>query len=321
MAQSIPLANPYERGRQFKLARLFEQALEAFEQAVRDPFYAEAALVQMALCYKALGRYEDAVVAFRRVLGVAEFTSKEKAHILYLLGQTLETLGRYAEALEAYGWTRKEDPEFQDVVQRIKHLCAGNRTPLPQRQPSSQSMIEDVLKLGRQLKPQVLDLLGQAWESVGQYTDRLKAPQSSQSPNPSVQDGDHQSGQRELSPTRCSPTASQGRQRNTRQHVRVAVRLQSHFSSANQAVAGEGELRDLSPGGCRVTSPVTVPVGAELECCIFSQDAGNPFTVEGAVVRWSRSQEFGLAFTKVRPGVQRQIAQLCGTRTPNGITV
>jgi len=62
-------------------------------------------------------------------------------------------------------------------------------------------------------------------------------------------------------------------------------------------------------------------VGAELECCIFSQDAGNPFTIDGATVRWSRPQEFGLAFTKVRPGVQRQIAQLCGTRTPLGVDV
>jgi len=62
-------------------------------------------------------------------------------------------------------------------------------------------------------------------------------------------------------------------------------------------------------------------VGAELECCIVPQDAVNPFTVEGATVRWSRAQEFGLAFTKVRPGVQRQIAQLCGRQTPFGVEV
>ena len=103
-----------------------------------------------------------------------------------------------------------------------------------------------------------------------------------------------------------------------RQHVRVSVQFRSHFSSMSQMVAGEGELRDLSPGGCRVTSLVAVPVGAELECCIFSQDAGNPFTIEGATVRWSRPQEFGLAFTKVRPGVQRQITQLCRARAPLG---
>jgi hypothetical protein len=66
---------------------------------------------------------------------------------------------------------------------------------------------------------------------------------------------------------------------------------------------------------------VAVPVGAELECSIFPQNGVNPFTIEGAMVRWSRSQEFGLAFTNVRPGVQRQIAQLCRPRTPLGLAV
>ncbi len=68
-------------------------------------------------------------------------------------------------------------------------------------------------------------------------------------------------------------------------------------------------------------SLVVVPVGAEFECCIFSQDAGNPFTIEGATVRWSRPQEFGLAFTKVRPGVQRQITLLCRIWAPLGVDV
>ena len=56
-----------------------------------------------------------------------------------------------------------------------------------------------------------------------------------------------------------------------------------------------------------------------MECCIFTQDAGNPFTIDGATVRWSRPQEFGLAFTKVRPGVQRQISTtMSNTDTARG---
>ena len=83
-------------------------------------------------------------------------------------------------------------------------------------------------------------------------------------------------------------------------------------------MAGEGELRDLSPWGCRVTSPVAVPLGENLECCIFPQNADNPFIIDGATVRWISVREFGLAFTNVRPGVQRQIAQLCRTRAAVG---
>jgi tetratricopeptide (TPR) repeat protein len=313
-------AKHYERGRVLKHAQMFDQAREEFQHVASDPQYAGNAHVQIALCLLATGRYDEAVVAYRQALEVGTFSSKEKAHILYLLGKTLESLGRYAEALEAYGWTRNEDPGFQDVAQRIKHLLAGGRGLLPRRRPAFPSVVGDMLRLGEQLTPQVLSLLGQAWTSFGQYAERL-VTRVDQKQSPSFRDIGHPIGQRELTPTRCSPPASRNRKRDTRRHVRVAVRLQSHFSSKGRKVAGEGELQDLSPGGCRVTSLVAVPVGAELECCIFSQDAGNPFTIEGATVRWSRPQEFGLAFTKVRPGVQRQITQLCRARTPLAVEV
>jgi len=309
----------YERGRTLKRAQMFDQAREEFQYVANDPEYAGNAHVQIALCLLATGRYDDAVEAFRQALEVGTYSSKEKAHILYLLGKTLEALGRVAEALEAYGWTRKEVPGFQDVAQRIKHLLAGGRAPFPRRRPASQSVVGNMLRLGEQLTPQVLSLLGQTWTSLGQYADSLGIHRGDQQQSPSH--AGHPNGEGELTPTRCDPPASRDRKRNTRRHVRVAVRLQGHFSSKERRVTGDGELRDLSLGGCRVRSLVAVPVGVELECCIFSQDAGNPFTIEGATVRWSRPQEFGLAFTKVRPGVQRQITQLCRTQTPLGIDV
>lgn len=321
MKQPKSAHDHYERGCVLKLAKMFDQAREEFQHVASDPQYAGKAHTQLALCFRAMGRHEDAAAAFRQALTAPTLSPEETVHLLYQLGQTLESLGRYAEALEAYGWVRQGDAGFQDVAQRIKHLLAGGRGQLPRRRPASRSVVGDMLKLGGQLTPQVLSLLGQAWTSFGQYADKLGHHRGDQKPSPSFPDVGHPSGERELTPTRCSPSASRDRKSNTRRHVRVAVRLQSHFSSKGRRVAGEGELRDLSPGGCRVTSLVAVPVGAELECCIFSQDAGNPFTIDGATVRWSRPQEFGLAFTKVRPGVQRQITQLCRMRTPLGVDV
>jgi c-di-GMP-binding flagellar brake protein YcgR len=81
-------------------------------------------------------------------------------------------------------------------------------------------------------------------------------------------------------------------------------------------VAGDGELKDLSPGGCRVTSSVVVQVGAEVEFCIFPADEDNPFIIDAATVRWTRDQEFGLAFTQMRPSVQQQLVRLCRKRAP-----
>jgi hypothetical protein len=100
-----------------------------------------------------------------------------------------------------------------------------------------------------------------------------------------------------------------------RRHGRVTVQLSSQFSSKSQIVGGEGELRDLSPSGCRISSPVGVPLGTTLECWIYPQE-GHPFTVEEATVQWSGHREFGLAFTKMRPSVQRQIADMCRKIAP-----
>ncbi len=321
MEQPMSASEHYERGRVLKQAAKVDQALEEFRQAASDPQYAGKAHVQRALCFRSTGRLDEAVVAFRHALEVGTFSSKETAHILYLLGQTLESLGRSAEALEAFGWARHEDPRFLNVEHRIKRLIAGGRGPVRQQPPGDQSWVGEMLRLGRQLRPQIVSLLGQTWASFGRSADRLAPSRGARSTSPTVRHVACEEAPRPLTPERRSPPASGIRKKDKRQHVRVAVRLQSHFSTKGRLVAGDGELRDLSPGGCRVTSPVAVPVGEELECCIFSQDAVNPFTIEGATVRWVRAQEFGLAFTKVRPGVQRQIAQLCRTRTPLGVAV
>jgi PilZ domain len=76
-------------------------------------------------------------------------------------------------------------------------------------------------------------------------------------------------------------------------------------------LAGEGEILDLSPGSCRVSSTVAVPLVTELECCIFLPEGeGNPLILDGATVRRTGPKEFGLEFTNVRMAVQRQVAQL-----------
>jgi c-di-GMP-binding flagellar brake protein YcgR len=112
------------------------------------------------------------------------------------------------------------------------------------------------------------------------------------------------------------PDGPRDGKKENRQYPRVSVQFRSHFSSKNRMVAGDGDLKDLSPGGCRVASSVAVQVGTELEFCIFPADEDNPFIVDAATVRWARDQEFGLAFTQVRPAVQQQLVQLCRKRAP-----
>ena len=113
---------PYERGTALKNVGLFRQAAEHFEKAAQDPAYALKGLAQMGLSLKKSGNQEEAVAAFRRALQVPTTSSKEQVQILYLLGRTLESLGRIPEALEAYRWLRREAPQYRDVAMRIESL-------------------------------------------------------------------------------------------------------------------------------------------------------------------------------------------------------
>ncbi|HET9378497.1 MAG TPA: PilZ domain-containing protein [Chthoniobacterales bacterium] len=311
MAQGMSAVEHYERGLLLKKVQIFDSALEEFQHAAMDPQQAGKALVQVALCLKSMGRDEEAVTAFRRGLESGSFSSKEQIHIRYLLGQTLEELGREVEALVVYRRIRKEDPTFQDVDSRIAYLTSDGDDPVSSRDPGFHARVRDVLTLWEQLRPQLASLLGKTWESLVRYTDNLEA-------NGGVRSMTCRTRHLDLTPGRCSLSASIGRSVpvDKRRHARVAVQLRSQFSSKNRILAGEGELRDLSPWGCRITSPVGVAIGAALECCIFPQDELNPFTVDEATVRWIRPREFGLAFTKVRPSVQQQIAQMCRIVAP-----
>jgi tetratricopeptide (TPR) repeat protein len=118
----------YERATTLKNVGLFRQAAEHFEKAAQDPVYALKGLAQMGLCLKMSGQQEDAVAAFRKALQVPSASSKEQVQILYLLGRTLESLGRMPEALEAYRWLRREAPQYRDVAMRIESLSTRRIT-------------------------------------------------------------------------------------------------------------------------------------------------------------------------------------------------
>jgi tetratricopeptide (TPR) repeat protein len=321
MEQPISAVQHYERGLVLKQVQIFDQALEEFQQAARDPHHAGKAHVQIALCLRSTGCYVEAVAAFRQALTSATFSTTERLHILYLLGQTLESLGRYAETLEVYRWIRNEDPDFQDIDSRIKNI--GKRGPRQSRQLPIHLWMQHLLDLWRDVQPRLLSLFKQTWSSLGRHAERLETSRWVKATYPTVRDMACRIQHLEHTPKRSNGSVASGRpapvrrsQIDKRQHARVEVQLRSQFSSKTRKLAGQGELQDLSPWGCRVRSPIGVPVGVELECCIFPEDELNPFTVDGATVRWSRPQEFGLAFTKIRPGVQKQIAQLCRKGTP-----
>lgn len=163
----------YERGLFLKEVKVFDQALEDFRQAAADPQYAGKAHAQIGLCFRSVGRYVQAVDAFRLALKSTTFSPEERVHILYLLGRDLESLGRYAESLETYRWISGHDADFLDVAQRLAHFSSHPNDPFPRLPPDGPPW--HMLRSWPDVSDRILYWLGQAWEWLGPYVERLEA--------------------------------------------------------------------------------------------------------------------------------------------------
>lgn len=145
----------YERGITLKKAGLFARAINQLERATGDPQYALKAYAQIGLCNKAIRQYELAVQAFRSAIKSPIASTRETVQLLYVLGRTLESLGRTDEALEAYRWLRREDSRFRDVAQRIEALSSG-------RSMSRSNLVRTGIPLAKQAL--------QVWEGLLRHT-------------------------------------------------------------------------------------------------------------------------------------------------------
>ena len=142
----IDSAEWYERGLALRKAGLFKQAIEQFEKAATDQTYALKAHAQIGLCCKSSGRDDDAIHAFRKALQCPTSSTKETVQILYVLGRTLESLGRISETLEAYRWIRREDPGYRDVTQRLQQLSSCRPIMRGRKTVPPESWMKDLLR-------------------------------------------------------------------------------------------------------------------------------------------------------------------------------
>lgn len=145
-ASALSPAERYERGIALRKAGLFKQSIQEFEEAAKNKSYALKAYAQMGLCYKSAGRYEEAAVAFRKALKTPHASRKETVQILYVLGRTLESLGRVDETLEAYRWIRREDPSYRDVERRIGQLSMRKSSRQGYRSSSQESWVGGMIR-------------------------------------------------------------------------------------------------------------------------------------------------------------------------------
>ena len=90
---------------------------------------------------------------------------------------------------------------------------------------------------------------------------------------------------------------------------RLRVQFRTTFSAASK-LEGMGIMLDLSAGGCRIESPVTVEPGASLELRIHAPDIEWPLMIEAASVQWVSGQTFGLAFFRITEPEHQRLEQV-----------
>ncbi|MEO6112507.1 MAG: PilZ domain-containing protein [Nitrospiraceae bacterium] len=94
-----------------------------------------------------------------------------------------------------------------------------------------------------------------------------------------------------------------------RETPRLRVQFRTTFSGSTK-LEGTGVMLDLSTGGCRIESPVTVEPGFSLELRIHVPDLEWPLMIEAASVQWVRGQIFGLAFFRITEPEQQRLEQV-----------
>jgi hypothetical protein len=90
---------------------------------------------------------------------------------------------------------------------------------------------------------------------------------------------------------------------------RLRVQFRTTFSDSTK-VEGTGLLLDLSTGGCRIESQITLEPGLSLELRIHVPDLEWPLIIEAASVQWVSNQIFGLAFLQTTDTEHQRLGQV-----------
>jgi hypothetical protein len=79
---------------------------------------------------------------------------------------------------------------------------------------------------------------------------------------------------------------------------RFTTQFRSTFSGRNEE--GQGRTLDVSSGGCKIESDMTVTQGATFECRLHIPGLDWPLRIDEALVRWVEGNTFGIEFTRIR---------------------
>jgi pilus assembly protein FimV len=116
-------ATHYDLGLAYKEMALHDDAIKAFEKALRAPGREVQCRVMIGMCLREMGTPSEAIHQFKQGLH-AEPTERERQSLYYEIGITYDAIGDDSEALYFFEMVLKRDPTFADAAVRADRLRA-----------------------------------------------------------------------------------------------------------------------------------------------------------------------------------------------------
>ncbi len=101
---------------------LLDEAIEAFEQAARQPRQRIASLALLADCLVAAGRAREAICQAMKALHQPGLTRRAALDLYHVAGRAYESLGDDDTAARLYHKIARRDPEHRDARRRLQAL-------------------------------------------------------------------------------------------------------------------------------------------------------------------------------------------------------
>jgi len=112
----------YTRAMRLKEEGRLKEAVDLFHSAARDKSMWLQAYSQVGLCYVKMKEHHAAIQAFRTALDDPTAPEQDVLEVLYVLGRSLESVGKASQALEVYHRIHHATPTFRDVANRLREL-------------------------------------------------------------------------------------------------------------------------------------------------------------------------------------------------------
>ena len=111
----------YDLGLAYKEMGLMDEAIKAFDKALRAPGREVGCRVMIGLCHREQNNHSESIHQFKQGLHASP-SERERQSLYYEIACTYEMIGDLGEALYYFEMVLKRDPNFADVNTRVMHL-------------------------------------------------------------------------------------------------------------------------------------------------------------------------------------------------------